>query len=291
MLRDLPNLDWLRVFAAAAATESFVLAAARLGVTAGAVSQRIKSLEGHLGVALFQRHAQGIRLTDAGKRYAALVAGPLDQLSAATRDIIGADTSAPVRITILPALAQIWLGPRLESFHSRHENTHVEIWADAQVIDLRTSHFDLAIRYGQPPFPGCDHRPLLFDELVPIASPELLASVAIDDHGLPVGVPLNLDTYWARDFDDWLQRTGAPRPLDLKLQTFSLYSMVLEATLNKRGFMVGHTALVADLVAQGKLAYLSEQRVPAANQFYLLTRSGAPLSRSAQAFIDWIVAQ
>ena len=33
MARGLPNLDWLRVFAAAAETESFALAASRLGVT------------------------------------------------------------------------------------------------------------------------------------------------------------------------------------------------------------------------------------------------------------------
>lgn len=291
MSRDLPNLDWLRVFAAAASTESFVLAAARLGVTAGAVSQRIKSLEGYLGVSLFQRHAQGIRLTEAGRRYAAAVTLPLDQLTAATRDITNTDTPTPVRITILPALAQIWLGPRLADFHSRHENTHVEIWADANVVDLRTSTFDIAIRYGQPPFPGCDHRPLLFDELSPVASPALMETVQVDESGLPIGVPLNLDTYWAKDFDDWLLRTGDPRPSNLTLQTFSLYSMVVEATLNGRGFMIGHTSLVADLVEQGKLVYLSEKRVAATHQFFLLTKSGVPLTSSAQAFIDWIVTQ
>ena len=45
MLRETPNLDWLRVFAETAATESFALAATRLNVTPGAVSQRIKALD------------------------------------------------------------------------------------------------------------------------------------------------------------------------------------------------------------------------------------------------------
>lgn len=291
MPRDLPSLDWLRVFAAAAAAESFAVAGAKLGVTAGAVSQRIKSLEAYLGVSLFQRHAQGIRLTEAGRRYMALVASPLDQLMIATRDLTATDAPTPVRITILPAFAQIWLGPRLADFHRRHENTHVEIWADATVVDLRSADFDLAIRYGQPPFPGCDHRALLRDELVPVATPALLETAGTDASGLPLGVPLNLDTYWSRDFEDWLRHATEPRPPSLTLQTFSLYSMVLEATLAGRGFMIGHTALVTDLIDQGELVALSERRVPTPNQFYLLTRSGAPITRSAQAFIDWIVTQ
>ena len=81
MARGLPNLDWLRVFAAAAETESFALAASRLGVTPGAVSQRIKALEAFLGVSLFQRHPQGVRLTDTGWRYGQRVAPALEQLA------------------------------------------------------------------------------------------------------------------------------------------------------------------------------------------------------------------
>jgi LysR family glycine cleavage system transcriptional activator len=291
MRRELPNLDWLRVFAATAATESFALAAGQLGVTPGAVSQRIKALEAFLGVALFQRHAQGVRLTEGGKRYARRVMPLLDELTMATREITDVDSAKPVRITILPALAQLWLGPRLEDFHRLNENTSVEIWADPTVIDLRTSNFDLALRYGRPPFPGCDHRDFLFDELVPVASPAVAERAQLDERDLPIGVPLMLDTYWSHDLDDWLHRTGSIRPPNLIIQTFSLYSMAVEATLNGRGFMIGHTSLISDLVAQGKLQYLSAKRVTANNQFYLLTKSSAPLSKSTETFIDWILAQ
>ncbi|WP_242495672.1 helix-turn-helix domain-containing protein [Salinicola tamaricis] len=50
-------LNALRAFAEAARAESFKHAAARLGVTPGAVSRQIKQLEDRLGVALFARHA------------------------------------------------------------------------------------------------------------------------------------------------------------------------------------------------------------------------------------------
>lgn len=291
MLRETPNLDWLRVFAETAATESFALAAMRLGVTPGAVSQRIKALESFLRVNLFQRYPQGVKLTEAGKRYAQRVSPALDQLVTATREITATGSTKTVRLTILPALAQLWLGPKMEDFHALDTNTTVEIWADANVIDLRTSNFDIAIRHGRPPFPGCEYRELFFDELVPVASPKLIESATFDERGLPIGAPLMLDTYWEHDFVDWLGRTGQSYPTTLTTQTFSLYSMTVEATLQGRGFMIGHTALIGDFLEQGKLQQLSDSRVPSNNQFYLLTKSAVPLSDAAETFVSWLLEQ
>lgn len=291
MQRELPNLDWLRVFAVTAETESFALAAQQLGVTPGAVSQRIKSLEGFLGVGLFERHAQGVRLTEAGRRYARRAAQPLEQLAQATREIVSAKDARALRVTILPALAQLWLGPRLAAFHQLNTGAAVEIWADATLIDMRTANFDVAIRYGRPPFPGCDHRPILLDELVPVASPDLIAASTADPRGLPMGAPLLLDTYWTSDFDDWLARTGQSAPADLSVQTFSLYSMVVDAALAGQGFMIGHTALVCDLIAQGRLRALSPKRAPADKQFYVLTKASEPLSEAAETFVQWLLDQ
>ena len=289
MPRELPNLDWLRVFASTAATESFATAAQELSVTPGAVSQRIKALEAFLGVELFQRYAQGVRLTDAGRRYARRILPSLDQLTAATREIMSPEAGKSVRLTILPALAQLWLGPRIEEFHRNEANATVEIWADPTVIDLRSSNFDIAIRYGRPPFAGCDYRPLFVDELLPVAAPALIEAAGLDDYGLPAGAPLMLDTYWLGDFDEWLHHSGQRRPANLITQTFSLYSMVVEATLNGRGFMVGHTSLVGDLIAEGKLRPLFDTRIAAPHQFYLLTKAATPLSKTAEAFVEWVV--
>ncbi|MBA4753048.1 MAG: LysR family transcriptional regulator [Sphingopyxis sp.] len=291
MLRETPNLDWLRVFAETAATESFALAATRLNVTPGAVSQRIKALEAFLQIDLFQRYPQGVRLTEAGKRYAQRVSPALDQLVTATREITSAGSAKSVRVTILPSLAQLWLGQRMEEFHALETNTTVEIWADPTVIDLRTSSFDMAIRYGKPPFPGCDYRELFFDELVPVASPKLIETLERDEQGLPIGASLMLDPFWEHDFTDWLARTGLTPPAALKTQTFSLYAMTVDATLQGRGFMIGHTALIGELLRTGQLQTLSDRRVPSKNQFYLLTKSATPLSAAAETFVAWLLEQ
>ena len=55
MITDLPPLNAVRAFAAAARHESFSRAAEELHVSHSAVSRHIKLLEEHLGVLLFER--------------------------------------------------------------------------------------------------------------------------------------------------------------------------------------------------------------------------------------------
>jgi LysR family glycine cleavage system transcriptional activator len=284
MPRDLPNLDWVRVFVSAAASESFATAASELGVTPGAVSQRVKALEAHLGVELFRRHARGVTLTDVGARYFQRVSPLVERLAAAAAPIRPSPKRKLVRLTILPALTQLWLGPRMHEFHVLHPEITVEISADPAVIDLETSNYDLALRYGRPPFAGCDHIPLFVDELVPVAAPSLAKACRLDGQGLPIGVPLLLDTYWMHDFEVWLGEGGGSLKTVPAMQAFSLYSMVVEAAVNGRGFAIGHTSLVSDHVAAGRLRLLSQRRVLAERQFFLLRRAGAPLSDAAAGF-------
>ena len=69
----------LRAFDAAARHMSFAKAADELNVTPAALSFQIKSLEDHLGVAVFRRLNRAIELTEAGR---ALVPGTRDGFAA-----------------------------------------------------------------------------------------------------------------------------------------------------------------------------------------------------------------
>ncbi len=66
---DLPPLECLRFFDAAARHENFVRAAEELGVTPAAVAHRVRMLEGHLQAPLFDRYPRGVGLNSRGRRY------------------------------------------------------------------------------------------------------------------------------------------------------------------------------------------------------------------------------
>ncbi|MGL6011177.1 MAG: LysR family transcriptional regulator, partial [Shewanella oncorhynchi] len=69
MFAELPPLNSLRAFEAAARLQSMTLASKELHVTHGAVSKQIRLLEDYLGFALFVRLHKKVGLTDEAKRY------------------------------------------------------------------------------------------------------------------------------------------------------------------------------------------------------------------------------
>ena len=61
------DVDKLRTFLEVISTENFFQASINLNVTQSTVSARIRALEERLGQRLFERHASGVTLTDAGR--------------------------------------------------------------------------------------------------------------------------------------------------------------------------------------------------------------------------------
>jgi LysR family glycine cleavage system transcriptional activator len=91
MSYNLPPLNALRAFETSARHLSFKRAADELHVTAGAVSQQVKSLETSLGLKLFRRLPRGLLLTAAGERYLPSISRAFHAISEASAEI------APVR--------------------------------------------------------------------------------------------------------------------------------------------------------------------------------------------------
>ena len=67
----LPPLDLIQGFEAAARNLYFTKAAEELLLTQSAISRQIRGLEDHLGVALFERRARAIALTEQGQTLSA----------------------------------------------------------------------------------------------------------------------------------------------------------------------------------------------------------------------------
>src|SRR3954467_2270164 len=86
-MRKLPFLNGIRAFEAAARAESFAQAADELHVTPAAISRMVQLLEQRLGVPLFERKANRLVLTAAGRSYQTGLTQVFDQTPTLTAQI------------------------------------------------------------------------------------------------------------------------------------------------------------------------------------------------------------
>lgn len=174
------HLHWLVVLAQQG---SYTAAAARLGVSKAAVSQRISELERLAGVPLVQRTTRSVRLTEAGQRLVDDTQAPFDTIAhsfASVRDLAGTPRGR-LRVTAPVALARQQLVPRLADFLRQYPEVRLELELSDRLASLAMEGLDLAIRHSdQVPdthvaWTLCPTRSVL------VASPAYLARRGVPD--------------------------------------------------------------------------------------------------------------
>ena len=146
MRSKLPSLRSIETFIVAAETSSFRIAAAHLNVTISAVSHRIKALESEIGVPLFERLTRGLELTQAGAALAHRLNAAIADISRTIAELDRVGEARSLRVTMLPSVASRWLMPRLSRFCQLHPDVHVQIVADARILDAVTQHLQVGPR-------------------------------------------------------------------------------------------------------------------------------------------------
>lgn len=286
----LPPLNALRAFEVAARRESFVAAAAELGVSPGAVAQQIRKLEDWVGHRLFRRLAQGIVLTAEARAALPALSEAFAVLRAAAFRLAAAGSATqPLRLAALPAIAQCWLAPRLAALKRDFPTIELSLTALETAPDLAREPYDAALFYAAGAPADLDARLLARDAIAPVCSPALLAGPeALRAPGDLARVSLLHDSVWRDDWRQWLGAAGFRAAIDpSKGPSYSLYSLVLQAALDGTGVAIGHYPLVAAALAAGSLVAPFGFWVETASSLWLLLpRAPAPL---AVALADWLV--
>lgn len=111
--RPLPSVESLRCFVAVAEHLNFRRAAAEIALTPGALSQRVKQLEGLLDVQLFDRSPRHVELTAAGQRLLERARPALDAVRACAET--EPETAVPIRFSLGTRfeLGMSWILPAL----------------------------------------------------------------------------------------------------------------------------------------------------------------------------------
>jgi DNA-binding transcriptional LysR family regulator len=145
------HLHWLSVLAQQG---SYTAAAARLGVSKAAMSQRIAELERAAKVTLVQRTTRSLRLTEAGQKLVDDTRASFEQIEqsfAQVRDL-AEQPGGLLRVTAPVALARQQLMPLLADFLKNYPDVRIELDLSDRLSALATEGFDVAIRHtARPP--------------------------------------------------------------------------------------------------------------------------------------------
>ncbi|MGV6811799.1 MAG: LysR family transcriptional regulator [Brevirhabdus sp.] len=264
-----PSLNALRAFEAAARLGGFTRAAEELCVSPGAVAQHVKTVEDWSGAALFTRHAQGLTLTPIGQDVLAPLTAAFDRMGEAVQSLRAIANPAALHIAALPAVAQLWLAPRLGGLRAALPGQDISLTALETPPNLVREPFDLALFYGAE-----GGEIIADDEIFPVCTPALATKIATPDD--LACVPCLVDSTWSQDWSVWAKSAGLARPFHPRGPVFSLYALAVDEALGGAGVLMAHKALVAGHLEAGRLVAPLGPRLRTGQALRLYQRPGAP---------------
>ena len=287
MFANLP-LTALRTFESAARLQSFKAAAEELAVTPTAVSHQIRTLENWLGVALFERLARGVRLTECGERLFGSLHGALLDLVQSVAQLRPQPSTGSLTLSTTPAFAALWLIPQLGQFYQAHPGIKVRVETSTELLDLQQdASIDLVIRYGYGSHPSLHSQCLLDERFGVYGAPGLLA--ALDPARLTlITVRWRNSQLYDRSWKAWCEAAGESWLEHAELREYDEEHYALQAAIAGQGLVLASNVLVSQSLAMGLLQPLRPDiTVPGAN-YTALCVPGRERHPPVKAFFDWL---
>jgi DNA-binding transcriptional LysR family regulator len=285
-MSNLPPLNGLRAFEAAARTGSYVAAADELNVSPSAISRLVKLLEQRLGVVLFERLANGLQLTERGAVYLRELSAAFERIATATDRLKGGASSA-LLIGAGPTLAMRWLIPRLPAFHALHPNIDVRLSTAIANADPIKPDWIAGIRMGDGKWPGLTSHFLFTAALFPVCAPSLARRLK-----KPADLARMTILDVANAPEDWPLWLKAARVADIDLahaQQFDYPAFALQAAVDGLGVAMARAPFVADDLAAGRLVQPFKLAVPKGKGWYLVHRPMQEANTALTVFRNWLL--
>jgi LysR family glycine cleavage system transcriptional activator len=130
---------------------------------------QVRNLEDWLGLKLFSRRANRIRLTDAGREYYQNAASALTGIAGFTQTLTEGSKRQTLVISATPALAQLWLPERLAQLQQVRPALSVRLRIEDDAMDLEEAGIDARLTYGGE-HPDYRTTELFTDQLVVVAA-------------------------------------------------------------------------------------------------------------------------
>ena len=238
--------EWLQSFVAVARQGSLSRAAIELQSSQPTLSRHMAALEQKLGVSLFDRSTQGLKLTAAGEKLIESSSAMLQSAQQFQRIASGQQESlsGSIRISANEVVGLYYLPAIIAKFNRQYPLLEVEIDISNSVTSINKRDTDIALRMFRPTQPD-----LIAKKLQNIS----LYFSASKDYLRHYGEPQSIDDcsqHWLIGFDrdltmlKALEKTGWQiSPVDFKNRTDSL-AMQIELARQGAGICVTHLPII-----------------------------------------------
>jgi len=296
---DLVELPHLATFAAVAERSGFTAAAAELGITQAAVSQRIAALENELRVSLFDRRAGRIALTEAGERLYRYARSILDLHGRARAEVGGfrATVSGDLPLAASSVPGECFLPALLSAFREKYPGVHVQATvsdSEAVIHEVVKGRAALGLVGQEADKPSLESRPIGGDRLVLVVAPghrfaarKRIPLKALAGESLIIREPGSGSRC---ALEKGLERSGTSLAgLNVTLELGS-NAAIKDAV--KRGLGIAFLSRLAvqrELEA-GELRALAVGGLSLGRRFYLVYHRRRPLSPAASVFLQFLAS-
>jgi LysR family glycine cleavage system transcriptional activator len=268
----------LRVFVAGAQHLSISRAADVLGVSASAVSMQIKTLEDYLRVPLLRRDGRAVELTSEGARLLPPVERGLRELEDAIDELRAHRRAGELAVTTVP------------DFHARHPHIELDLHTSDEVVDLRQSKIQAALRVGKGgKWPGLHVEKLIDEWLIPVCKRELLERNGPVERAEDLRRYRLINSMWW-PWSVWIS-SGIDRERPMPGITFDDSVAVLRAAEHGQGLALARWSLAASDVEAGRLAVASGRAVLSEWSYYFACRPDYVDVEKVATFRRWIAQQ
>lgn len=293
--RDLPPLNALRSFEAAARHLSFTLAAEELSVTQGAISRQVKLLEEHLRCTLFVRKTRELALTPAGYQLLPKLTKMLDELAAISKQLRNPESNE-LKIKVSPTFAIRWLLPRMKQFELQNPDIPLRVTTSWQTSDsdeeLDLEYYDLVLHSGHFPFKSRYAEFIRDESIVPVCAPGYISNEnPLANFEDLARATLIHPTLAHEDWKRWLGELGLPHINADNGLDFDTLDMAITAAVAGHGITVADSILIKDELDAGRLVIPFNQPVKSQFAYGILIRPEKRNLHKVARFRNWLLSE
>lgn len=282
-----PSLNALRAFETMARLGSMTLAAQELGVSHGAISRQVRSLEELLGVSLHTKQGNNAIPSEVGQRLAAELTPAFHAIQSSLAQFM----PGPVTLSCSSTIMMRWLIPRIGDFRRRYPHIEVKFNLSHDKIDFVHDEINLAIRNSMiaPPKQALV-RNLMQEWIGPVCTPDLARRLSLTTPMDLARARLLQTKTRPLAWREWMQSCGVELPNPQSEAPFEHFYLLIQAAISGLGVaMVPHMLVEEDLQLGRLVAPLGFVKGPHAIQLWLPPYSRD--KRETDTLADWLTEQ